>query len=150
MGFLRKDEGSGLIELALCLPLTLLIVFAIVNYAQWIQKAILLQDAAAAGASYGTIPGNSTNHTNMVAVANWNATGSVNGATGFTATANDFYTCSPGGSQVTATSSCPTGAPYHYVQVNTATSVKNFIPWPGIPSTIAIKGQAIYRVEVTP
>ncbi len=136
MRFLRKDDGSGLIELALILPLMLLIVFAIVNYAQWIQRAILVQDAAAAGASYGTIPGNSTNHTNMVAIANWNAT--------------DFYTCSPGGAQVTAITDCPTGAPFHYVQVNTATTVKNFIPWPRIPSSIAIKGQAIYRVEVTP
>ena len=150
MRFLRKDDGSGLIELALILPLMLLIVFAIVNYAQWIQRAILVQDAAAAGASYGTIPGNSTNHTNMVAIANWNATGSVSGVTGFIATATDFYTCSPGGAQVTAITDCPTGAPFHYVQVNTATTVKNFIPWPRIPSSIAIKGQAIYRVEVTP
>jgi hypothetical protein len=86
----------------------------------------------------------------MVQLANYDVTGSINGATGFTANATDFYTCTPGGTHVTATSSCPTGAPFHYVQVTTSLTATNILPYPGTPRTQSISGAAIYRVEVTP
>jgi Flp pilus assembly protein TadG len=136
--------------MAVSLPLLLLIVFSMVDYAFFIQKAIQVQDAASTGAAFGTIPGNSANSTTMVQLANYAATGSYNGATGFTANATNFYTCSPGGAQVTATTTCPTGAPYHYVQVTTSLSSTSLVPVPGLPRTQTISGSAIYRVEVTP
>ncbi len=150
MKLATSEKGSSLIEMALILPLMLLIVFSLVDYALFIQKAIVLQDAASAAAQYGTIPGNAGNTSTMIALANYDVTGSVNGASGFTANATNFYTCSPGGAHVSATTSCPTGAPYHYVQVTTSLTANSLLPYPGTPFTQTINGSATYRVEVTP
>jgi Flp pilus assembly protein TadG len=146
----RQEDGSSLIELAIVLPFVMLIVFSMVDYAFFIQKAIQVQDAASAGASFGAIPGNSGNSATMIQLANFDATGSLTGATGFVAKASDFYTCTPGGAQVTATYSCPTGAPFHYVQVTTSLTATSLLAYPGVPRTQTINGSAIYRVEVTP
>jgi Flp pilus assembly protein TadG len=150
MTFAESEHGSSLTELALLLPVLFLIVFSMIDYAVFIQKAIQVQDAASAAAQYGIIPGNATASSTMIQLANFDVTGSINGAAGFTANATNFYTCSPGGAHVTATTSCPTGAPYHYVQVTTSLNASNFLPIFGTPANMTLNGSAIYRVEVTP
>jgi Flp pilus assembly protein TadG len=148
--FLRADRGNALVELAVMLPGMLMTVFFISDTAIWVQRAMQVQSAAAAGAAYGAVPGNSSNHTGMVQIANYAATGSTSGATGFSAVATDFYTCSPGGSTVTATTSCSTGAPFHYVKVTTSATVSSIVKFTGIPTTLTMPAAAIFRVEVTP
>ncbi len=147
---LRSEDGSTLVELAVYLPILLLFVFALVDYAFYIQKALQVQDAAATGAAYGTIPGNAANSTTMVQLANYEVTGSYNGASGFTANATNFYSCTPGGAPVALTASCSGSAPLHYVQVTTSLNISSLLPYTGLPHTQSINGSAIYRVEVTP
>jgi Flp pilus assembly protein TadG len=130
------------------LSLLLLIVFYMVDASLWVQNSIRIQAAVSAAASYGAIPGNATNHSAVAQIANFDATGNVNGATGFSAAASDFYTCSPGGATVTATTSCPTGAPYHYVNVTATGTAGRLIGLPGIPTSQTMNFTAIYRVEV--
>ena len=150
MTLAKSEQGSSLIELAAMLPVLLLIVFSLISYAFFIQKAMVVQDAAAAGAAYGAMPGYSTNSATMIQIANYDVTGSLNGGSGFTATATNFYTCTPGAAHVTAGTSCSTGAPYHYVQVTTSLTVTTFLQLPGMPSSQLVNGSAIYRTEVTP
>jgi Flp pilus assembly protein TadG len=145
-----SDDGSALIEFALILPLAVLMLAYMVDYALWIQKAMQLQDAASAAAAYGAIPGNSSNSSQMTTLANFIVTGSPTGAAWLTVNATDFYTCSPGGAQVTATTSCPTGAPYHYVQVTTSATQSSLLGFRAIASSLPLSGAATYRVEVTP
>lgn len=146
----RSEDGSILIEFALLLPPLILMMAYMVDYALWIQKAMQLQDAASAAAAYGAIPGNSSNTSQMTTLANFIATGSPTGAAWLTVSATNFWTCSPGGAQVTASTSCPTGAPYHYVKVTTSGSQGALLGFRGIASTLTLGGAATYRVEVTP
>jgi Flp pilus assembly protein TadG len=150
MQLLRTDEGSSLIEMAFILPVVLLLVFSLVDYALWIQKEIQYQDAASTAAAYGALPGNATDSSTMTQLATYNATGQYTAPSGFNVNATNFYSCTPGGTHVTATTACPTGAPYHYVQVTTSSSAANLIAFPGIPSSLTLSGAATYRVEVTP
>jgi Flp pilus assembly protein TadG len=150
MRLVRSENGSILVEFAFVLPLLVLMLAYMVDYALWIQKAMQLQDAASAAAAYGAIPGNATNSTAMTQLANYIVTGSATGAAWLTVNATNFYSCSPGGSQVTATTSCPTGAPYHYVQVTVSASPTSQLGYRIIPSSLALSGSATYRVEVTP
>jgi Flp pilus assembly protein TadG len=150
MRILRSENGQALIEFALLLlPLLLLLAYAL-DYAIWIQKAMQIQDAASVSAAYAAMPGKSFNTTQETQFANYVATGSTSGATWFTVTPTDFYTCSPGGATVTATTSCPTGAPYHYVKVTTSATPSAALGFRGISSSMTLTGSAIYRVEVTP
>ncbi len=146
----RSEDGSILIEFALLLPPLVLMLAYMVDYALWIQKAMQLQDAASAAAAYGAIPGNATNASQMTALANFIATGSTAGAAWLTVSTTNFWTCSPGAAQVTATTSCPSGAPYHYVKVTTSGSQASLLGFRGISSSLALGGSATYRVEVTP
>ncbi len=152
----RSENGSILIEFALLVPPLVLMMACMVDYAMWIQKAMQMQDAATAAAAYAAMPGKSGNTSQETQLANYIATGSPNGAAWFTVTPTSFYTCSPGGAAVTATTSCPTGAPYHYVKVTTSATPSaelgfRVIPVSVlIPSSMTLSGLAIYRVEVTP
>jgi Flp pilus assembly protein TadG len=148
MTLANSEEGSSLIEMAVILPLLILIVFSIADYAFYIQEAIQVQDAASAGAAYGTIPGNSSDTATMIELANYDATGSFSGATGFTANATNFYSCTPGGAHVAVNASCPTGAPFHYVQVTTSLAASSILPYFATPGTETLTGSATYRVEV--
>lgn len=150
MRLFRSENGQALIELALLLTPLVLTMACVVDYAMWIQKAMQMQDAATAAAAYAAIPGKAFNTSQETQLANYIATGSPNGAAWFTVTPTNFYTCSPGGAQVTATTSCPTGAPYHYVKVTTSATQSAQLGFPRITSSMTLTGSAIYRVEVTP
>lgn len=144
------ENGSTLLELALILPVALLVACGIFNYAFWIRRAMLLQEAAAAGAAYGALPGNVHDSAGMVQIANYSVTGSASGNSAITVSATDFYTCSPGGSQVTVSTSCSVGAPYHYVQVTTSMTPNATVHNALLPTSLALTGQATFRVETYP
>jgi Flp pilus assembly protein TadG len=150
MNFAKSEQASSLVELAVILPVLLLIVSSLVDYAFFLQKAIQVQDAASSAAALGAIPGNSANTAAMVQLANYDATGSYSGGPGFNANATSFYTCTPGGAHVPATTTCSTGAPLHYVQVTTSLTATAVLPFPGTPSTQTLTGAATYRIEVMP
>jgi len=151
MPFHRSEDGSILIEFSLVLTPLVLIFACMVDYALWIQKGMLVQDAASAAAAYGAMPGKASETANMTSLANYIATGSTSGAAWFTVNApTNFWTCTPGGSQVSATTTCPTGAPYHYVQVTTSASPSALMGFHWVPSSLTLHGAATYRVEVTP
>jgi Flp pilus assembly protein TadG len=135
------------VELALVLPVLMLMAFGTFDYAFWIEKSIELQGAANSGAAYGAIPGNSTDHHGMTVVTNYNATGSLTGAAGFTATATDFYTCSPGGAQISSTGTCPSGDAFHYVQVTASQTSAVSVFYKFLPTSQALSATATLRVE---
>ncbi len=143
MSFARSESGVALIEFALFLPILAFLFVGIVDYALEIQEILQIQEAAAAGAAYGIIPGNQTNLTGMQTAAQKAAAD----VTGFNATAADVYTCTPGGAAVTSATTCPGyGTPITYVQVTTTATIPVYLAYPGMPSSLTLHGQAIYRV----
>jgi Flp pilus assembly protein TadG len=150
MKLATSENGSGLIELALMLPLMASVVVCLTDYAFWAQKSMQLQTAADEGAVYGTIPGNATNTTMMTEIANYDATGSLSGSSGVTVSSNLIYTCTPGGAHVTSATLCSGVAPLQYVQVSVQSTVSALLRDPGVPSSLALSGWASYRVEGTP
>ncbi len=137
--------------MALILPVMVLILYGIIDYSIWIQRTMQLQEAANSGAAFAAMPGTPPTHTVVQEITNFNATYTLTGVPGFTATATDFYTCSPGGSQVASSASCPAGVPYHYVQVTTSLPASAvFYPYKLFPSTEPLSATATYRVETHP
>jgi Flp pilus assembly protein TadG len=53
----RKDSGQAVIELALTLPLLLLVVFGIIDFGFMFQRYEVLTNAAREGARVGVLPG---------------------------------------------------------------------------------------------
>ncbi len=143
MNFLRREDGSALIETALLLPVLLLIVLGVFDFALIIEQRLRLAEAVAAGAAYGSLPGNAQDtagaqNAAMQAAANMS---------GMNVTASAYWTCSPGGGQVTANTMCSGGtAPMQWMEVDaTATPTLQF-QFPGLPLNVPLTATAIHRV----
>jgi Flp pilus assembly protein TadG len=142
---LRGDErGSALVEFALFLALLVLIFVGVVDYGAYMQQAMQVTEAATVGAQFGAVPGNQQNLAGMQAAA----TSAASGVHGFSVTAVDVFTCTPGGAPVTSSTSCAGyGTPIEYVQVNTGATVPAIMAYPGMPSSLTLKGSASFRVQ---
>ena len=145
MSGFRSEDGSTLIELALLLPVFVLVFAGIANYAFWIEEKIQLQEAAAAGAAYATIPGNATDTAGMIAAAR---AASPQFNTTMTVTAVNTYSCSPGGTAVTSSATCSglSAGPLLFAQVTTSATEYPVLKYLGMPTSLTMQGYASYEV----
>jgi Flp pilus assembly protein TadG len=144
--FLRSCDGSALVDFAIFLPMLVLIFVGVINYSLMIQQAMQINEAASAGAQYGAIPGNQKDFTGMQNAARNTALG----ISGFGVTAVDVFTCTPGGTAVTSTTTCSGyGTPIEYVKVQTSATASPVLSYVGMPS-LNLTGTAIFRVAWTP
>ena len=138
----NAEEGSGVLEVCVLLPIFIVILAAGTDLCLLCQKYLVLADAAAAGARYGS-SGNSNDTNGMIAAAQ-NAAG---GISGFTASAISFCSCSPGGSQVSCSGACGSQAsPLQYVQVNAKAPI-TFPFATGTPGSVQLSNVATIRVS---
>ena len=142
-----SDAGSALVELALTLPLLVLVMAGAIDFARVFYTGMELNNAARAGAQFGSYdPARSGNIAGMQTAA----TGSVN-ITGVTATASRTCQCATGEGTffaATCTTTCPSGQ--HLVVTVTVTTSKTFTTlmgsFPGIPQTVNLVRSATLRV----
>jgi len=147
---IRSESGSILIETAVIMSAMILTLAYVTDTAIWIKRAIELQNAVMAGAAFGTIPGHQVDTSGMTQWANYDAT-SGGSSPGISMTSTSFYTCTPGGSQVSFGSSCSSGsAPLQYVKVTATSTISGLLAFPGIPTSLALQTSATYRVYGNP
>lgn len=135
IGSARREDAQSLVELALLMPLFILILLGSAEFAQFAWAAVLTSNAARAGASFGAQnPGNSVNTAGVQAAA---AADSVNLTALTTAAPTISCVCSNGNtiqrcvtigtSLATALTDCPSPATItNYVHVNTTSTVSVF------------------------
>ncbi len=141
--FTRSEDGSALVEMALLLPVLLLIVLGVFDYALVIEKRLRLAEAVAAGTAYAALPGNALD---IAGTQNAATLAAVN-MPEMSVTASAYWTCTPGGGQVTANSTCSGGiAPMQWMEVDaTATPTLKF-QFPGLPFNVPLTAASIHRV----
>ena len=148
MNFLRSEEGSSLLEFALILPLVLLLFIGVVDLGFAVAESMSVEDAARAGAEYGSLPGKSNDLVGMQSAAQ----NAANGLSTLQVTASNWCSCTPNGSAVSCTSTCP-GNPVEYVQVQTSATVSTvlgvstILNYTGFPSTLTLQGFSALRVQ---
>ncbi len=136
--------GSGLIELALMFTVMMMLFLGVIDFALVTQQAMVVSEAAYAGAQYGAVSGNSSNTATMQTIAANSATGIA----GFAATATKWCACSPGGTAVSCTSTCASyGTPIAYVQVVTTATASMLFKYTGIPLSVPLRGICVLRVQ---
>jgi Flp pilus assembly protein TadG len=148
---LRRSSGQSIVELALCIPLFLLLMVGTAEIASIAWDAIQVQNAARAGAQFGS-------QSRAVAADSVDiATAAKNDAprlTSMTVTSNTTCQCIDTTSGGTAGSGCATltqcPPPYlitAQVQVNTSATVAPMLHYPGLPASFTLKGQAVMGVQ---
>lgn len=154
---LGESRGSALVELALVLPLFLLLVVGAGEFGRMEYFSIEAANAARAGASYaaqGTAFAANSNLSAIQAAAD-NDAPNLTGVTTLTVTSNTVCQCDNAGVFTTVgttaaacgSPSCPSGRVINYVQVNTSAPVSSIFSLRGFPSSITVQGQAIMRIK---
>lgn len=146
---LAGDTGQGLVELALTLPLFMLILMGAAEFARFAWATIETSNAARAGVQYGAQ--NHITATNSALIQAAALNDGIN-LSGLTATPSYYCVCSTAASTVSCTAplttSCPAPATLLvYVQVNTTSTVTPLYHWPGLPTTFTARGSAVMEVE---
>jgi Flp pilus assembly protein TadG len=120
--FRSCESGQALVEFALFMPLFLIILVGAVDVSFFLVEVMATQEAATEGADYGAAPGNQNDVSGM---EQWAAYAASYGVTlSGTPAATTFYTCTPGGAHVSASTSCSSGfGPMEYVQVTASTTL---------------------------
>jgi Flp pilus assembly protein TadG len=142
-----SEAGSAVVELAVSLPLLVLVMVGVTDFARVFYMGMEFSNAARAGAQYGAYnPAQSGNIAGMQTTA----TSSVN-MTGVTATASRTCQCATSAgtfSAATCTTTCPSGQ--HLVVTVKVTTSKTFATvvgsFPGIPHTVNLVRSATLRV----
>jgi Flp pilus assembly protein TadG len=147
---MRDDVGQALIELALALPIYILLLLGSAEFALLAYASIEVSNAARAGVAYGA---QSAATAADIAGMETAATNDGSNVAGLSAVAGQFCSCSNAAatqvSCATASTTCASASArvLNYVQVNTTAAVSPPIRLPGLPITFTLHGQAIMRVE---
>jgi Flp pilus assembly protein TadG len=149
-GAVRDSSGQSLVELALILPVFVLLILGAVEFGQLAYAAIEVSNAARAGVQYGAQSGATAADIGGMESAAINDGSNVSG---LSATATEFCSCSNAASTPVACSTAATACPANgaraltYVQVDTTATVTPMVHYPGLSSGFTLNGQAIMRVE---
>jgi Flp pilus assembly protein TadG len=150
-----REWGQALVETALVIPIFTLMLVGIVEVGRLSYASIEVSNAARAAVSYAA-----QNHTTAVDTTNIQnaATQDAREVTSLTATPSHACYCESSGGSLTALASCSStdtnlttcASPSHivlFVTVNTTAPIDTAFHFPGIPSSITLRGQATMRVE---
>ncbi|HTV53741.1 MAG TPA: TadE/TadG family type IV pilus assembly protein [Terriglobia bacterium] len=145
----QSERGSSLVELALLLPLLVLMFLGVVEIGRIFYVSIEVNNAAEAGAAYGAQSNITAGDTaGMERVAQEDAAN----VPGLTATASYYCACSTAAGSVTNLGSCADAcaAGDHqviFVQVYTSASFTTLSHFPGLPTPFTTYGKAVMRVS---
>jgi len=146
--FAARDwtPGQSVVELALATPILVLLLLAAADFGRLFYVWIAVNNAARAGAQYGSQSvTTAANSTGMQLAA------TTDGAniSGLTATASQC-TCVTGTSVTVCSGSaynCTSAPQATYVEVDTQATFSTVVSYPGIPSSVTVRGTAIMQVS---
>jgi len=140
--FNRHDRGSSLVELALVLPIFLLLLAGTADFGRAYYAAIEVSSSAEAGAIYGTQQPTDTAGIQSAAALDAADVGNL------TSTVVTGCQCADGTSVEPNCSIVPTSCSagiVNYVQVTTNATYTPIIKYPGLPTSFALQGSARMR-----
>lgn len=136
-----EESGTALAELALTLPLLLLLLVTAVDLGTAFSAAMVANASAQAGALYGVQ--HPTDVSGMVAAAKLEGSG----LSAMVPSAIYGCECSDGSGSTTGCSTVPTCAynSVYFVEVDTVYNYTPLLPYPGLATSFVIQGKARMR-----
>lgn len=143
-----RESGQSLIELAVALPLFVILILGTAEMANIAWSAIQVSNAARAGAQYGSQSHANASDTASVQTAAKNDAPSI---TNLQVTVTQPCKCISSTGTDTGNActlaACPSpNVIMPYVQVNTQAAITPFMRYPGLPASYTLKGQALMGV----
>lgn len=133
----KSESGTALVEFALVAPVLVILLIGLIDFGRYMYDGILAANAARAGAAYGA-------QTLRTADDNVGMTAAAQSdSQGIALTVNPGHVCMVNNAPV----SCGTTNETVYVQVNTTGTFVPLVTYPGLPSSVTVKGSSMMRVE---
>ena len=156
--YAERCRGVSVTELALVLPLSLVLFIGILDFGRVYYSAIAVSHAARAGVQYGAQDNTKSGDFAGMRQAASDALGDVSN---FTVTACRYCRCADGTGSCTSCNAggdgCSTGsgclgtcssdAPQVFVQVTVDKVFTTLFPYPGLPKTADLNRRATMRVQ---
>lgn len=143
--FRASDAGAAAVELAVVLPVLMLLAIGIADYSRVFASAITVANAAKAGAQYGV---QTTVTSNDTAAINFAARQDALDAGSITVTSTRVCRCADGSIVNCVTATCEAyGAPRIYVTVTVSKAVDMLFDYPGLPAAINVSRTATLRAQ---
>lgn len=140
--FFHDESGASLVEMAVILPLFLLLLFGSVDFGRAYYLAVEVAGAAHAAANYGAL-----NPTDTTGIKNAATADAPDVASLVVGTPTYGCECSDGtafSSNCTAAPTCTYNVVYR-VSVTVSATYSTIFPWPKIPSSMTLSSTAVMR-----
>jgi Flp pilus assembly protein TadG len=140
----RSDHGGAMVELAVVLPVLILIAIGVMDYGRVFFTSIAVSNAARAGAEWGSAGiAYQTKNTEMQDFAK------LDGVEAGTIVVTSSRTCRCGVTVVACTSVCGGGygEPAVYIEVTASKAVTMLLKYPGQPATVNVSRTATFRLQ---
>jgi Flp pilus assembly protein TadG len=140
----RSEYGGAMVELAVVLPVLILLAIGVMDYGRVFFTSIAVANAARAGAEFGAaVTGNQNDQTEIQNFAK------LDGAEASPITVTSSTVCKCGGTVVTCSGSTCAGygVPRVYIQVTASKNVALLLKYPGLSTTVTISRTATFRAQ---
>ena len=142
----RGDSGSALAEIALVLPMLVLLLIGLIEVGRFGSYIIMTGNAARAGVQYGAQ--NTITANDPIGMKN-SAKNDAQNDTGLTANAITFCQCADGTGSTCLVTDCASSHRLIFVEVDTTGTWQSLTNFPYLPAslrTITVHGKAVMRV----
>jgi hypothetical protein len=144
--FARRAAGQAAVELALLLPVVLILLLAAADFGRLFYMTIGLNSAARAGAQYG-----SRSVVTAADIAGIEDAALTDGSNirGISATASQCSCITPPPPEISACPQdyCAADSGATFVRVKTMATFNTLVRYPGIPSQVSLTGSAVMQVQ---
>jgi len=140
----RADAGQALVEMAVILPVAIMLLLGVVEVGRYANASIVVNHAARAGVQYAAQNRVTASETSNIIQA---AKNDASGVTSLTVTPSIYCTCADGSSSTCQSTDCQGSRIIEYTKVNTQTELQSPFHYPGFSQSYAVKGQAVMRVS---
>jgi Flp pilus assembly protein TadG len=137
----RKESGNSLIELALAVPLLLLMLLGTADFGRLFYESIAVENAARCGTQFAVV--STANHNNLAGIQQ--------------AALNDLPVSASASALATKVCRCGWGAENDcsttcsskrtYIRVRVQKTFTPLVPYPGIPSSVLLRADSIMRIK---
>jgi Flp pilus assembly protein TadG len=145
-----SESGQALVELALAMPLLIVLLFGAAELGLVAFEAIELSNSARAAVQYGAqTPITAADTNGMLVAAEQDAYDlySASGTTNFAAAVSSSCMCSNGSAAASCTiASCPTSQLEQVLTVQTSATFAPLVHLPSLPAQFTLHGYATQRV----
>jgi Flp pilus assembly protein TadG len=139
-------SAQSTVELAIVLPVLVLLLLATLDFGRLYYMALAVTDAARAGAQYGAQNGATAVNVLGMEQAACNSMPNLTCVAGTNAMASSFCMCSGATVSCTNPGTCATYV-QNFVQVTISTTFSTVVSYPGIPRSVALSTSATMQVQ---